>query len=337
MNLPGLLEELGDPGSSTDDLRFRAIPILGHGGFFAGWDGSSHACILIEMPPGRSERRPPIRLESLDTQFAVSCRVESGDGACREGLFTVVRCRSTSLETTRYFLLLCETLVRVLGEWPTAAAVAESVHHLAAILREMSRPPVTSLLGLFGEVLLIHQSQDPITLAMAWRVDDSSRFDFSLDSLRVEVKTSGRRQRSHVFSYDQCNPPEGTSAIVASLFGEVVARGTSLRSLLADVESRISAEPDLVYRMYQTVARTAGSAVSDALDTEFDIELALSTIEFFNLRSIPAIRDALPPHVSSVHFTSDLDAGSPLSCDELTTMDARLAKMLARRGPERPV
>jgi hypothetical protein len=55
----------------------------------------------------------------------------------------------------------------------------------------------------------------------AWRIDDRGRFDFSDGDVRLEVKTASSRIHAHSFSYEQCNPPAGTIAVVASLLARI--------------------------------------------------------------------------------------------------------------------
>jgi hypothetical protein len=87
---------------------------------------------------------------------------------------------------------------------------------------------------------------------------------------------------------------------------ELTATGISLRELAEQIEAVVSGRIELVIKLYDTIAETLGNGLQEGMKTRFDENLAVSSLRFFNLRSVPAIRNALPPGVSDVHFRSDL-------------------------------
>lgn len=153
-------------------------------------------------------------------------------------------------------------------------------------------------------------------------------FDFVDGDIRIDVKATGGRTRIHTFSYEQCNPPNGTTAVVASLQVEKVAAGASLRSIIDKIEMRVSSHTDLVLKLHETVAATLGTNLDDGLLKRFDMRLADSSLHFYSLRDVPAIRGVLPPGVSDVHFRSDLSALTPLSTGVLLKKDPALLNLL---------
>src|ERR1700731_1831091 len=52
-------------------------------------------------------------------------------------------------------------------------------HHAPIRLERLENPPARSVNGLFGELFLIRHSRNPWRALAAWRVQESSRFDFS--------------------------------------------------------------------------------------------------------------------------------------------------------------
>lgn len=154
-----------------------------------------------------------------------------------------------------------------------------------------------------------------------WRIQDLSRFDFMAGNLRLDVKAASDRARIHTFSYDQCNPPSGCAAFVASLLVEVTSGGLSLRELLEQIEAVVSGRADLVIELYDTVAATLGSALEEGMKVRFDSQLAASSLKVFDPRLVPAIRTELPPGVSDLHFRSDLSNASGLAGAALIERD----------------
>ena len=225
--------------------------------------------------------------------------------------------RDSSREITRYFLFVCETMLRVLGEQPTRADIARAVNRLAAIFQRVRQPSARSLNGLFGELFLLLKSRNTAAALSAWRAHNSARFDFSDGDIRLDVKATSGRNRIHTFSYDQCNPPSGTVAIVASLRTEQAAGGVSVYSIMNQIEALVSSSIELVFKLQETVAATLGPNLDRALQTRYDILLAESTLQFFDLVDVPAIRGPLPVGIMDVHFRSDLSGLIPISIEAL--------------------
>ncbi|MEQ8345111.1 MAG: PD-(D/E)XK motif protein [Sneathiellaceae bacterium] len=306
-------------GSGAPFFAVRCVP--GHDAYFVGKDVAGQACLLVETKDGLGRKPPPIRLESLDAQFELECQISDAGSPARVGLFTVVRCRSPVPETIRYFLSVCRIIMRHLGPGPSRYDLAAAVRRLASIFQNIQKPPVRSLNGLFGELFVISRSRSPVRAVAAWRVDETSRFDFATGDIRIDVKSCAGRIRKHIFSYDQCNPPTNTHAVVASLMVERVPGGISIDDLMASIEVCLSGDPELVLKLHNILASTLGAELTASLHVTFDKHLADSSLQFFDLRTIPAVRDSIPSRVSDVRFAVDLSGLTPLSLQNLTDRD----------------
>ena len=316
--LADIFNGIRPPSAAPSDKPIYAVmAVPGRTGYFVGKDRESLACFLVSTSDKAGRPHPPIRLESLDAQFELRCHLKKANEPEREGTFTVIRCRDSDSETIRYFLSICETLLRMLGDQPTRALIATAVNRMAAIFQKVRRPPARPLNGLFGELYLLLRSGVTVTALAAWRASENARFDFSNGDIRLDVKAAGGRNRVHTFSYEQCNPPSGTVAVIASLHAEQAAGGSSLYSIMNQIEARVSADVDLVLKLHETVAATLGASLNDSLSRRFDMRLAESSLRFFNLEDVPAIRGPLPAGVSDVHFRSDLSALLPVSIERL--------------------
>ena len=260
------------------------------------------------------------------------CHLKKARDRERVGTFNVIRCRDSDRETTRYFLSVCEAILRMLGDQPTRAEIATAVNQMAAIFQKIRRPPTRPLNGLFGELYLILRSGNAVRALAKWRVNESARFDFLDGNVRLDVKAAGSRSRIHTFSYEQCNPPSGTVAVVASLHAEQVSGGVSLLSVLNQIEARVSAHADLVLKLHETVASTLGASLNDSLSRCFDLHLAESSLRFFSVEDVPAIRGPLPSGVSNVHFRSDLSDLPPISIEALIDREPIFWDLLPGEG-----
>ena len=331
-SLERIFESLAPPPAPEGSRpAYSVAPLRQSPGYFVGKDTERNACVLIQFADRNSRHQAPIRLESLEVQFEVLSFVRAG-GATREDVFTVIRCRSAEPEIIRYFLSICETIINILGSNPERIAVANTVNRLALIFQRLQNPASRPVNGLFGELFLIRQSRAPLRALAAWRTQDVSRFDFSTGDIRLDVKTATGRVRAHNFSYEQCNPPPGTIGIAASLFVERTAGGISLGEIISDIDQLSSSSTDLVMKLHTIVAATLGTTAREALSIRFDQCLAESSLQFYDLRTIPAIRVEAPPGVSDIHFRSDLSSVMPASLVNLAEQDPALADLLPPRA-----
>lgn len=310
-----------EPGVS---YSVAAIPEMPR--YFVGKSTDDAASLLISTGEG-DRPRTPIRLENLEVQFNVPASVRCGADSS-DGIFTIIRCRSGEPGITDYFLTTAEAIVGLLGPEPSELDITRAVNRLTVIFQRLRNSPLRSIVGLFGELFVIYQARDHVEAIRAWRVEETSRFDFAAGDVRLETKTTSGRVRSHTFSYDQCNPPPGTVAIVASLLAERLDEGVTLRTLLGEIEQSVQDHPELVLKLRETVAATLGTGLNDGLGVAFDVRLAQSSLRFFDLREIPAIRSELPPGVGNVQFQSDLSALAALPIRELERRNAAIACFL---------
>jgi hypothetical protein len=317
-------------GGDPDRPVYAVLPVPGHPAYLVGKDGEGLACLLIATVDRLGRLQPPIRLESLDVQFELHCHLQKEREPEREGTFTVIRCRSADRETIRYFLSVCDIILRVGGDQPASRDITRAINRLAAIFQKMQRPPTRPVNGLFGELYLIWRSANAVRAVNAWRSEDTARFDFSDGDIRLDMKTAGGRVRAHTFSYEQCNPPEGIIAIAASLIVERASGGVPLRSIVNDIVARIAVHTDLVFKFHEVIGATLGESLAEALSTRFDIRLADSSLRFFRLVDVPAIRGAVPVDVSDIHFRSDLSAVAPVPVQTLVDSDPVFWDLLPR-------
>jgi len=331
--LEGMFEAVAPPvGENVDKPIYAVLPIGGYESYFIGKDREGRACLLIATSDQAGRLASPIRLENLDVQFELRCHLRRGKESERLGVFTVIRCRSLDEEIVRYFLSVCHTIVGIMGDKPKQRQVASTLHRLAEIFQRMQKPASRPVNGLFGELYLIWRSVSPPRAIRVWRVDEAARFDFADGNVRMDVKTTTGRLRSHTFSFEQCSPPPGTVAVVGSLFVEQSPGGITLRSLIEEIEVSIAAYPDLVLKLHEVTTATLGASMGEALATAFDSKLAESSLRFYSLREIPAIRGPLPHGVSDVHFRSDLSTLPALSAGTLISQEPAFESLLPRGG-----
>lgn len=307
---------------------FNVLPVPGSESHLIGRDSSDCICILISATDSLESRFAPIRLESLEAEFQISCSIRT-ENTDKRKTFSILRCRATGEECIeKYFLYICGTILSLVGEAPSAKEVSGIINRFAFIFQKLQTPPSRSLIGLFGEVYLIWRSPDRAQALAAWHSEINSRFDFTTTNARLDVKTTSSRSRTHIFTYDQCNPPPGVFGLAASLFAEKVPTGTSLQKIINDIQDTVSHNSTLVTKLHDTIVSTLGSSLVESLPVCFDIQLSDSSLLFFDASSIPAIRGNLPPGVSEVRFRSELLDDAALSIEDIHSLDAGFGAFL---------
>ncbi|MFM7377116.1 MAG: PD-(D/E)XK motif protein [Erythrobacter sp.] len=117
---------------------------------------------------------------------------------------------------------------------------------------------------------------------------------------------------------------------MASLFIESSGGGQSLRELVESIEAALAGRDDLILKVHETVAETLGESLHSAMSARFDDRLALASIRFYDLATVPAIREGVPPEVTGVHFRSDLSLTDSLSEMEMSAMSPIALRFLPR-------
>ena len=275
---------------------------------FVGRSVDSHPAFLIELPV---TMRAPIALQNLRVTFGVQCRL-SLTGEERTTVAAIFDCLSDDKEMQKYFLVTAGHALAALGDQPTPDDIVKTIDALVSLFQRLTRPSKRDAQGLFGELFVINLSANPELLVGSWHSDPMERFDFAVEDIRLEVKTSATRLRRHEFSLEQCLPPPGTIGILVSLFVESSGGGLSLGGLTRQIETKIASRPDLVVKLHTEIADTLGRGFLQGLDECFDEHLARASFSLYDLADVPAIRDPLPIGVSRVRFVSDLTSLNPV-------------------------
>jgi len=261
----------------------------------------------------------PVRLEVLEVEFNVECVISRTGLPEERGNFAVIVCLSDDPALIDYFLRSSAAMLAALGETPSNRSVAESVQQFVRLFRALSAIPRNTVQGLWAELFLIGEGRGSDVLAESWHISPDERYDFSIASNRIEVKSSGRRDRRHHFSLEQLEPPPGVSLLIASIHLERSSGGLSLGELIEEASGRVSIE--LGNRVREVVAETLGNTFQASLDVAFDRELARSSIRYCWSYAVPRIARPLPDYVSDVKFIADLACVEWISGNEFASVE----------------
>lgn len=330
-SIAGLLREL--PAAKANEA-FVVRPLATDSHYYAGRDAAGCAALLVKTT---GQPRVPLRLAGIEARFAIQCAIaEPGAPETLETL-TVILCLSRVPSVEGYFASILESLVSLLGPEPTVEGIGDTVDRLVELFQKLQQPARRSLTGLVGELCIILFAADAAVAVGAWRIDPDERFDFVAENLRLDVKASSRRRRFHEIAFEQANPPNEVCGLLASIWIEAAGGGCSLSSLSKSIEERLARDWRATFKLRTIIADTLGKNVIEAMQWSFDLELAKSSLLFFDANVVPAIRPALPAGVSAVRFMSDFSDAAPVVNERLITLLAPLAlKLLPARAKQEP-
>jgi len=307
----------------TDEGVFPVLAIPKYDLHYIGKSSEGRPHLFISNMNG--DFRSPISLALVDAVFNIPCLIREGKSQVTSRVLSVISCRSDDSRIHSYFFHACEMILRILGEGkPSLGKVSESFQKVIELFQNISKPSFRSLKGIIGELFLIYSSRNAVAAIRSWRSNSLEHFDFSSGSTRIDVKVSSQRQRVHQLSAEQCNPPDGTVGLLASLFIESSGGGMSLHELVTEIEAKLASEDALIFKLQKNLTETLGNTLGEAFEFRFDEMLAKESLQYYDLREVPAVRSALPPEVTGVHFCSDLGRTLPLSKAKLKSMRERI-------------
>lgn len=327
VDLSALLQEIDISVSEQgSDLRYFVKPIPNLEQHYFGRNSAGAPSLLLSA--NDRSHKAPIRLAAVEVSFSVPCNIAVvGDKTTSETL-TTISCTASDRTLQGYFIHVCETLLHIVGAYPSLAQIADAVQRLVDLFQKLSGPPRRTIVGLFGELFVINSAKSPAVAVQAWRSTTDDRFDFSIAGARLEVKASSTRQRAHDFSFEQCHPPTDSVGVLVSLFAEASGGGLSMLDLVERIEQQLGGDPDLQLKLQETIAEALGRTASAAFSMRFDEDIARSSLQIYELGSIPAIRGSLPSELSQVRFRSDLSRVVPASRRRLVNESTHLDDLL---------
>jgi hypothetical protein len=286
--------------------------------------------VVLSLPLGRSECRvgldadgrvvlsvPPanrhgLRLRRLEYRPRVLLTMSDHSGATWEETAGLVAC-TVETDAERHVLLgIFAHLVNELDQGGNVDAIRRGVEALQSLFAAMRSATQREEIGLWGELLVMAHSSDPILLAEAWGADPLRVFDFAVEESRLEVKTTARAYRQHIFSLPQLQQAETSNVAVVSIVTTEIGAGTSVLDLLDRVDRRLRDRPDLRQSVLHRTVTVAGEALN--APRSFDEAQALITARVIGFEHVPKplIIDGIVDLSWTVRFRVDIKDQPPL-------------------------
>ena len=294
------LRECYDKVKATEEDGFDVADLPSAAGFKLG---RAEGAALVLLTPPDSSPEPPTKLQRVSLEPSAQLHIRHADGRVEEGHWGVVQLNLGELEYLDTFLAVIANVVDVIGQAPEPGQVSIAMRRLVRLF-DPSSTPRGSVIGLWGELLVLNSASDPNEMLDSWHSDVDDRFDFAAQGSRLEVKTTTRTERKHMFSLEQLLPVSGASTSVASVMTTETLAGTTVQQLISDAEEHFAVDPSRQMRIHEIVAATLGAEWFKHVHHAFDAEQAVESLTIFPADSIPKVGD-VPAQVTGVTFTAD--------------------------------
>jgi hypothetical protein len=305
MNLIELYDTLLIP--ENDTKVFNAIPIPEYPEFRVAIDFEGNAVLLLSVTKRIKDiNLKNFRLKYLQLEQNLECKI-SENGTSRLQTFTVITFKSNDRNLQEFFLRIAETLVKTIGTNPTQQQVVDSLKKFVEVFKALTDTPTNTVNGLWAELFLIDNANNPQTLLSYWHSIPEEKFDFNAGIERIEVKSSSTFERKHIFSSEQLNPPADTQVLIASIFVKQNNSGVNIQQLTDNICRKFGRDYELIEKLNSIVCKTLGSSLEHSIVIKFDYDIAKQSLCFYKHQDIGKIEAVyIPKEVSEVRYKSDL-------------------------------
>lgn len=307
---------------SENNIAFNSTAIPSSANLHIGKDYRGRPVVILGGMNQELKTSSPIKLENLSVEYDVLCRISTSAGRAIEDRFTLVHCLSEERSLHEYFLQIMMMILESIFSGVSKNGLSEAINNLAELFCSIVKRPSRSTQGLWAELFLVVNSNNPKMMIEAWHSNPQERFDFCCDDQRIEVKSSSNRKRCHHFSFEQVYPPSDISVLIASLFVEPTTNGTTLGELWDKARVLAGSNSDLGIKIENVCINALGSTWYSALERAYDAKLAKQSLSFFDVHKIPRVSKDQPNGVSDIRFCSDVNLSTPIESISSFTIDS---------------
>lgn len=269
--------------------------------------------ILLLATEPRKTPRAPVMLKHVSVAFEVCYEVtDTEKNEVSSGTYCKFTCEPSSESLHRYFVEVLAATASVHGTTLTQSDADNVVDAMLELFRQLENPPNKTIVGLWGELLIIEASAHTAGFIDAWHLAGTDTFDFAFSESRLEVKATERTTREHDFSLAQVRGGRGGD-MVASVLISRSAAGVTVLGLTRRIAARVP--PAQQKKLWALVLGALGLDAEASNEQAFDLTAALANLRFIPAASVPApdIGKDNAALVFNVRFRANIDR----VCDQI--------------------
>ncbi|MBU3714349.1 MAG: PD-(D/E)XK motif protein [Ferruginibacter sp.] len=310
---------------NADSFNVGSIPLIKN--HKIGISQTEQPMFFIKCADSVNVKSIDSNLEFISVQFNRKCQLKKNKNKIEEDVYTIISLKTDSVELQEYFLEIVYLIIKKLSDKPLLKDLKIEVETLINLFSKFSNPPVKTIQGLWAELLVIEQSNNPDYLIRAWHSSKSDKFDFNDGTDKLEIKSTSKSRRIHNFSIEQLNPNKNSSLIIASVFAVETGIGKNIFGLIELIEKRII-DKKLSFRINEIIAQTLGKDFEKSFEVFYDYQLAIDSIKYYYSEIVPKINSiSIPTQITNVRFDCDLtDIADVRTCKNTSLLHCSLFK-----------
>ena len=291
----------------SSSAEIVVIPFFGH---FVGLTKSNDLVILFNMPNGHVAE-PEIgyfpNYEHIQLRLNEDLTVESKSGSKIQQTFSLLLFKSRDSSIRIYFLNFIKGLIEEITEDRSEESLLLRLKQALSLFRLVGTKPRIEIQGLWAELFLINASSEPEKMASSWHCANNDLWDFHCEEWILEVKSTLKTTRGHVFNNDQIlMAKEKSNAMVASVLLSRTKDGPSVWDLFDSISKKISIDESS--RMKRLIYELLGNQIAFSLEYKFNLEYALSNLRFYEFKSLPCIdKEIISRDITKISYTVTLE------------------------------
>ena len=225
--------------------------------------------------------------------------------------FFVVKLLNDSLKSILFFWL--RTFSRELSDSSSSSYIYEKINDYIELFQK-SNSKRRSVIGLWGELFFIYNSNNLSYYVDCWSIDVREKLDFSFKSIGVDVKTTTKDKRVHSTKYNQIYRLKST--FITSIYSiEKHDRGISIKDLQEKLSKKLSSKQNS--KITDIIIDTLSDKPNfkESLETKYNSSIAKKTIKMFPIEHSDKDIFHVPDYVDQESMSFQIDLSS---CKSIT-------------------
>lgn len=246
-------------------------------------------------------------LEFISVHFNRQCHLINKRGLIVENdTYTIITLKKDSEFLQEYFLNIVFILIKSLPSKPLLKELKIEINKLITLFSRFSKPALKTIQGLWAELLIIEQSNNPDYLIKSWHNSITDKYDFNDGIDKIEVKSTTKSRRIHNFTQEQLLPNSNSKLIISSIYTKETGTGTGVFDLVRTIESKVK-DKSILFRFNEIIATTLGKDFEKSSEVFFDYQYAVDSIRHYDSLDIPKIDiNHIPVNIINIRFEYDL-------------------------------
>jgi len=280
--------------------------IDGYDNYCIGIDSENKISFLISFNNLSSEYyKSPYNGNNIYINFNFNGKVKVGN-ALREEKFILLQLKNKEDNLLKIFLNICETIILKLGANPLYDESLDYIFSLKDLFLKFNNQPTKTEIGLWGELVTIYFSNRIENLINSWHGSGKEIFDFSSESLKIEVKTTIKTNRIHSLKHTQFIRLKKLDGVILSYLVMQSDNGKSCIELSDLILNEL--DPNNREKFTEKLLECVGSNLED-FNNRFDINYSKANLEAYSSKEIDYINEEnITSNISNISYELNFES-----------------------------